>query len=110
MPVNNRVQVHEVQVGTYSNPRGAIRRRRNEGDIIWKKSLSGETTRTCESKTVKAEVKKLGVNKTALFQNKIIIEQVIVYQTKSYLSNQADKIIIPCRGSNKKIIFSSWKK
>lgn len=31
---------------SYSKPRGAIRRRRNEGDNIWKKSLSGETTRT----------------------------------------------------------------
>lgn len=34
-------------INTYSKPRGAIRRRRKEGDRIWKKSLSGETTRTC---------------------------------------------------------------
>ena len=32
---------------THSKPRGAIRRSRKDGDKIWKKSLSGETTRTC---------------------------------------------------------------
>ena len=37
---------------TNSNPRGAIRNRRNEGDRIWKKSLSGETTRTCYVKII----------------------------------------------------------
>lgn len=44
--------------GSYTNPdpRDAIRRRRNEGDKIWKKSLSGETIRTCEKDIT--EVKK----------------------------------------------------
>lgn len=37
----------KVKSDTDSNPRGAIRNKRNEGDSIWKKSLSGETTRTC---------------------------------------------------------------
>lgn len=37
----------KVKRDTNSKPRGAIRNKRNEGDSIWKKSLSGETTRTC---------------------------------------------------------------
>jgi hypothetical protein len=42
--------VHDVKLEIMSDtnwsPRGASLRRRNDGDRIWKKSLSGETTRT----------------------------------------------------------------
>lgn len=42
-----QINQHAEVKWTNSNPRGAIRRRRNDGDRIWKKSLSGETIRTC---------------------------------------------------------------
>jgi hypothetical protein len=44
---NSTTKMWKYICHTYSKPRGAIRRRRNEGDRIWKKSLSGDTTLTC---------------------------------------------------------------
>lgn len=43
----NKEFQNQNKINTNSSPREAIRRRRREGDRSWKKSLSGETTRTC---------------------------------------------------------------
>lgn len=52
---NPLIMIKQFSSGYNANPgpRGATRKRRNEGDKIWKKSLSGETTLTCDKEKTK---------------------------------------------------------